>query len=183
MKNNVLENKNIIVGVCGGIACYKVASLVSLLKKEGANVDVVMTKNATQFITPLTFQTLSQNPVVIDMFELFKTADVKHISLSQKADAVIVAPATANIIGKVVNGIADDMLSTVLMATTAPIVFAPAMNNNMFNNKIVQDNIKKLKDYGYHFVEPEVGYLACGTNSVGRLADIKNIVEKIKEVI
>ena len=183
MKNNVLENKNIIVGVCGGIACYKVASFVSLLKKEGANVDVIMTKNATQFVTPLTFQTLSQNPVVLDMYELTKVVDVKHISLAQKADTVIIAPATANIIGKVANGIADDMLSTVVMATTAPVIFAPAMNNNMCNNRIVQNNIKKLKEYNYNFVEPEVGHLACGTNSVGRLADNSKIVEKIKEVI
>ena len=179
----MLKNKNIILGVTGGIACYKVASLVGLLKKEGANVDVIMTKNATEFVGPLTFQTLSQNPVVVDMFELVKTADVRHISLAEKADAVVVAPATANIIGKVANGIADDMLSTVVMATKAPVVFAPAMNNNMYQNQIVQANIARLKEYGYHFVDPQIGHLACGTTAVGKLADIKNILEYVCEVL
>lgn len=178
-----LKNKNIVIGITGGIACYKVASLVGLLKKEGANVDVIMTKNATEFVGPLTFQTLSQNPVVVDMFELVKTADVRHISLAEKADILVVAPATANIIGKVANGIADDMLSTVIMATKAPVVFAPAMNNNMYLNPIVQANITKLKDYGYHFVDPQVGHLACGTNAVGKLADIKIILNYLMEVI
>ena len=146
----MLKDKNIVLGITGGIACYKVASLVGLLKKAGANVDVIMTKNATEFVGPLTFQTLSQNPVVIDMFEPIKTADVRHISLAEKADAIIIAPATANIIGKVANGIADDMLSTVIMASTKPVIFAPAMNNNMYLNPIVQENISKLKKFGYH---------------------------------
>lgn len=179
----MLKNKNIVLGVTGGIACYKVASLVGLLKKEGANVDVIMTKNATEFVGPLTFQTLSQNPVVVDMFEPIKTADVRHISLAEKADAIIIAPATANIIGKVANGIADDMLSTVIMACKSPVVFAPAMNNNMYENKIVQTNIAKLKEYGYGFVNPQVGHLACGTTAVGKLADIKTILEYLEEVV
>ena len=179
----MLKNKNIVLGVTGGIACYKVASLVGLLKKEGANVDVIMTKSATEFVGPLTFQTLSQNPVVVDMFELVKNADVRHISLAEKADAMVIAPATVNIIGKVANGIADDMLSTVVMACKSPVVFAPAMNNNMYENKIVQANISKLKEYGYHFVDPQVGHLACGTTAVGKLADIKTILEYLKEVV
>ena len=178
-----LRNKNIILGVTGGIACYKVVSLVGLLKKEGANVDVIMTKHATEFVGPITFQTISQNPVVVDMFELIKNADVRHISLAEKADAIIIAPATANIIGKVANGIADDMLSTVIMACKKPVIFAPAMNNNMYLNPIVQSNISKLKNYGYHFVDPQVGHLACGTNAIGKLADIKNIFNKLVEVI
>ena len=178
-----LRNKNVILGVTGGIACYKVVSLVGLLKKEGANVDVIMTKHATEFVGPITFQTISQNPVVVDMFELIKNADVRHISLAEKADAIIIAPATANIIGKVANGIADDMLSTVIMACKKPVIFAPAMNNNMYLNPIVQSNISKLKNYGYHFVDPQVGHLACGTNAIGKLADIKNIFNKLVEVI
>lgn len=178
-----LKNKNIILGVTGGIACYKVVSLVSILKKQGANVDVIMTKNATEFVGPITFQTISQNPVVVDMFEPLKTADVRHISLAEKADAIIIAPATANIIGKVANGIADDMLSTVVMACKKPVIFAPAMNNNMYLNPIVQSNISKLKDFGYHFVDPQVGHLACNTNAIGKLAEIQTIFDKIAEVI
>ena len=177
----MLKNKNIIVGVCGGIACYKTATLVSLLKKEGANVTVIMTKNSQQFITPLTLKTLSQNPVVIDMFCDDETAEVKHITLAENADIVIVVPATANILGKVANGIADDMLSTVIIATKSPVVFAPAMNNNMYQNKIVQSNIKKLKDYNYKFIEPVVGHLACGTTAVGKLAKVEQILEEVKK--
>ena len=178
-----LKNKNIILGITGGIACYKVASLVGLLKKKGANINVIMTKNATEFVGPLTFQTLSQNLVVVDMFDPIKTADVRHISLAEKADAIIIAPATANIIGKVANGIADDMLSTVIMACKNPVIFVPAMNNNMYLNPIVQANISKLKDFGYQFVDPQVGHLACGTNAVGKIAENQNIFDKIMEVI
>ena len=177
----MLKNKNIVIGVCGGIACYKTANLISLLKKEGANVNVIMTKNSQQFITPLTLRTLSQNPVVIDMFKETDNHEVKHISLAEKADMIVVVPATANILGKVANGIADDMLSTVVMATTSPVLFAPAMNNNMYQNKIVQPNILKLKEYGYKFVEPIVGHLACGTKAVGKLAKVEQILEEIKK--
>lgn len=177
----MLKNKNIVVGITGGIACYKTANLVSLLKKEGANVNVIMTKNSQQFITPLTLRTLSQNPVVVDMFKETDHYEVKHISLAEKADLVVIVPATANIIGKVANGIADDMLSTVIMATTSPVLFAPAMNNNMYNNKIVQSNISKLKNYGYKFVSPVVGHLACGTKAIGRLAKVEQILEEIKK--
>lgn len=179
----MLKDKNIIVGVTGGIAAYKSASLISALKKEDANVFVIMTKNAKEFITPLTLSTLSNNKVVEDTFERIVNYDVEHISLAKRADIFIIAPATANILGKVANGIADDILSTTIMATTAPVVFAPAMNNNMYNNKIVQNNIQKLKDYGYLFVEPDLGQLACGDNAVGKLASTTKIIEKVKKVL
>lgn len=174
-----MEKKNILIGMCGGIACYKIAGLVSKLKKYGFDVDVIMTKNATQFITPLTMRSLSKNPVVVDMFHETDNYDVKHISLASKADVVLVAPATANMIGKVAHGIADDMLSTVIMATRAKVIFAPAMNDNMFTNKIVQQNIQTLKNLDYKFIEPEVGNLACGTVGVGKLANTQKITEFI----
>ena len=173
---------NIVVGMCGGIACYKVCSIVSALKKYNHNIDVIMTKNATEFITPLTLRSLSNSPVIVDMFHETDNYDIKHISLAQKADVILVAPATANIIGKVANGIADDMLSTVIMATKAKVIFAPAMNNNMYLNNIVQQNIEKLKNLGYEFIDPQVGHLACGTDAVGKLADTKTIINKILEV-
>ena len=179
----MLKNKNIVVGVTGGIACYKAASVVSYLVKEGANVDVIMTKNAKEFITPLTFETLSKNKVVDDMFKKPDHTEVKHISLAQKADLFLIVPATANIIGKVANGIADDMLSTTIMATKAPVIFALAMNNNMYENKIVQDNIERLKKYGYKFIDAEEGALACGTSAKGRLAKTKTIIDKVKETL
>ena len=178
-----MKNKNIIVGITGGIAAYKACEIVSHLTREGANVDVVMTQNATQFITPLTLETLSKNKVVVDMFEKTHHTQVEHISLAQKADLFLIAPATANILGKVANGIADDMLSTTIMATRAPVVFAPAMNNNMYTNAIVQDNINKLKKFGYHFVEPTEGNLACGYKAVGKLANKQTIVEYIQKLL
>ena len=153
----MFKNLNIVIGVTGGIAAYKACSLVSYLTKEGANVDVIMTKNAVEFINPITLETLSKNKVVTDMFERPDYIDVKHISLAKKADFFIIAPATANIIGKVANGIGDDMLSTTIMATKSKVYFVLAMNNQMYENKIVQDNIKKLKKYGYKFIEPDEG--------------------------
>ena len=179
----MFKDKNILIGVTGGIACYKVCEIMSYLNKEGASVNVIMTKNATEFITPLTLETLSKNKVVIDMFEKKEHVEVEHISLAQKADLVLVVPATANIIGKVANGIADDMLSTTIMATPAPIVFAPAMNNEMYNNRIVQDNIKKLKEYGYYFISPIEGNLACGYKAIGKLAKKETIIEETKKVL
>ena len=176
----MLKNKNIVIGITGGIACYKACEIISYLAREGANVDVIMTKNATEFITPLTIETLSKNKVVIDMFAKKEHIEVEHISLARKADLVLVVPATANIIGKVANGIADDMLSTTIMATTSKVVFAPAMNNEMYNNRIVQDNIKKLKDYGYEFINPVEGNLACGYKAIGKLAKKETIIEFIK---
>ncbi len=175
----MLKGKNIVIGVTGGIAAYKAATLIGKLKKEGANVFVVMTKNAKEFITPLTLATLSGNKVIEDTLERIGSFDVEHISLAKLADIFVVAPATANIIGKVAGGIADDMLSTTLMATASTVLFAPAMNTNMYNNQIVRDNIKKLKNYGYKFIAPASGMLACGDVAVGKLAKIDDIVNMV----
>lgn len=172
-----LDNKNIVLGVTGGIAAYKAADIVSRLKKLGAQVYVIMTESSTQFIQPLTFQSLSQNYVVTDMFEDPKTWDVEHIALAKRADLFLVAPATANIVGKVAHGIADDMLSTTIMATVAPVYFALAMNTKMYENPILQNNVKLLESYGYQFILPDSGRLACGDIGSGKLADPERIVE------
>lgn len=177
----MLSGKNIVVGVTGGIAAYKAADVVSRLKKQGANVYVIMTEHATKFIEPLTFQSISQNYVVTDMFEDPKTWDVEHISLAKRADLFLIVPATANIIGKVAGGIADDMLTTTIMATVAPVFFALAMNTKMYENKIVQNNVKTLEKYGYHMILPESGRLACGDVGAGKLADPELIVGKVIE--
>ena len=178
----MLKDKNIVIGVTGGIAAYKALEVISRLKREGANIFVIMTKHAAEFVTPLTFQTLSKNTVVTDMFEKVSNFEVEHISLATKADLFLIVPATANIIGKVANGIADDMLSTTIMATKAPVVFAPAMNVNMYKNVIVQSNIEKLESYGYMFIDPIVGMLACGVEDVGKLAKPVDIVEYVKKL-
>lgn len=175
----MLYKKNIVVGVCGGIAAYKALYIVSALRKKGINVDVIMTEHATKFVTPLTFQSISANAVIVDMFQEPKVWEIQHISLAKKADLILVVPATANIIGKVANGIADDMLSTTIMATKAPVVFAPAMNTNMYENPIVQQNIERLKSFGYTFIEPECGRLACGDVGKGKLPDPKIITELV----
>ncbi|MBF8982364.1 bifunctional phosphopantothenoylcysteine decarboxylase/phosphopantothenate--cysteine ligase CoaBC [Lutibacter sp. B2] len=179
----MLSGKNVVLGVSGGIAVYKACDIVSRLKKVNANVNVIMTKSASEFVSPLTFQSLSQNHVVSDMFEEPKTWDIEHIALAQKADIFVIAPATANIIGKMANGIADDMLSTTVIATKAPVLIAPAMNTNMYQNKIVQMNIEKLKNLDYKFVAPESGRLACGDIGEGKLATPETIVEAIKAVL
>ena len=175
-----LNGINVAVGVTGCIAAYKAAEVVSRLKKLGADVQVVMTKAAKEFVAPLTFGTLSKNKVVCDMFELPDYEKVEHISVASGADVFLVCPATADIIGKVASGIADDFLSTTLMATKAPVIFAAAMNNNMYENPIVQSNIEKLKSFGYHFIEPDDGMLACGTSGKGRLADYDKIIETVE---
>lgn len=172
-----MENKCIVLGVSGGIAVYKALDVVSRLKKHDIDVRVIMTESATEFVTPLSFQSLSQNQVIVDMFAEPKAFEIQHISLAKRADLMLIVPATANIIGKVANGIADDMLSTTIMATKAPVVFAPAMNTNMYENRIVQDNIAKLKDHGYGFIEPSSGRLACGDTGKGKLQDTEEIVE------
>ena len=179
----MIKGKNIVIGITGGIACYKACEVITHLVREGANVEVIMTKNATEFITPLTIETLSKHKVVVDMFEKKEHIEVEHISLARKADLIVVVPATANIIGKVANGIADDMLSTTIMATRAKVVFAPAMNNEMYNNIIVQDNIAKLRKYGYDFVEPIEGNLACGYRAIGKLANKETIIAKIQKLL
>ena len=175
----MLKNKTVVLGVTGGIAVYKALDLISRLRKRDITVHVIMTKSATQFVSPLSFQSLSQNMVISDMFAEPKAWEIQHISLAQKADLLAVVPATANIIGKIANGIADDMLSTTIMATNAPVVFAPAMNCNMYNNSIVQENITKLKKHGYDFIEPVKGRLACGDEGIGKLADTSLIEEAI----
>ena len=174
-----LDGKNIVVGVSGGIAAYKAADVVSRLKKLGANVYVVMTKNSTEFIQPLTFQSLSQNYVVTDMFEDPKTWDVEHIALAKRADLFLIVPATANIVGKVAHGIADDMLTTTIMATVAPVYFALAMNTKMYENPIFKHNVSLLEGFGYHFILPESGRLACGDIGSGKLADPEKIIEAV----
>ena len=163
----MLKEKNIVLGISGGIAVYKAVDVVSRLRKLSANIDVIMTKSATEFVTPLTFQSLSQNYVTTDMFEEPKKWEIEHIALAQKADIFLVAPATANIIGKVANGIADDMLSTTIMATKTKVVFAPAMNTNMYTNPLYKQNEKKLKALGYEFIKPGKGRLACGDYGEG----------------
>ncbi|QSZ26676.1 bifunctional phosphopantothenoylcysteine decarboxylase/phosphopantothenate--cysteine ligase CoaBC [Aceticella autotrophica] len=177
------ESKNLVLGVTGGIAAYKAVDLLSRLIKKGINVDVIMTESATKFISPLTFEALSHNKVVTDMFESPKYWEIEHIALAEKADLFAVVPATANIIGKLANGIADDMLSTTLMATKSRVLLAPAMNTNMYLNPITQGNIEKLKNYGYIFVNPEEGRLACGAFGAGKLADVRIIENKICDLL
>ena len=173
-------SKTVVLGVSGGIAAYKACDVVSRLRKENIQVNVIMTKHATEFVSALTFQSISQNPVAVEMFEPVTNWDIEHISLAKKADIFLIAPATANVIGKIANGIADDMLSTTVMATKAPVVIAPAMNTNMYENPVTQANIQKLKDLGYIFIEPGYGRLACGDLGPGKLAEPDLIVENIK---
>ena len=179
----MLKNKTVVIGVSGGIAVYKACDIVSRLKKLNANVHVIMTNNATEFVTPLTFQSLSQNYVVNDMFEEPKTWDVEHISLAKKADVFLIAPATANVIGKIANGICDDMLTTTVMATTGKVLIAPAMNTNMYRNPILQRNINILRELGYNFVDPESGRLACGDVGEGKLAQPEVIVNEVVNLL
>ena len=171
--------KNIVVGVSGGIAAYKACDVVSKLKKQGFKIDVIMTKNAQEFVSPLTFQTLSNQKVVTDMFETPSDWNVEHIELAKKADVFVIVPATANIIGKIANGIADDMLTTTIMATEAKKVIVPAMNTKMYHNPFVQENILKLKKHGYYFIEPVSGLLACGDTGKGKMEDSTVIVEEL----
>ena len=174
---------NVLLGVTGSIAAYKAAEITNRLTKMGHNVDVLLTESGSRFITPLTLQTLSKNKVYMDMFEEIVPSEVKHISLAKKADLVLIAPATANIIGKIAGGIADDFLSTVVMAAAnhTPVYIAPAMNTNMYENPIVQENIKKLARLGYHFIEPKASLLACGDLGKGALADVEDIIKTITE--
>lgn len=179
----MLKDKKIVLGVTGGIAAYKAADLVSRLKKSGAEVFVIMTDHASEFVMPLTFQTLSQNPVVSDMFKAPETWDVEHIALAKKADLFVIAPATANVIGKIAHGIADDMLTTTVMATQAPVLLAPAMNTHMYLNPIVQRNITLMKERGYYFAEPGTGRLACADIGIGKMAEPQDLVERIQQLL
>lgn len=178
----MLAGKNITVGITGGIAVFKAVQLVSALASAQAQVRVIMTRAAQEFVNPLTFQTLSGHPVYTDLFAKISDAPVQHIELATGSDLIVLAPTTANVIGKMANGIADDLLSTVLMAATVPVLICPAMNVNMYNNPIVQQNMEKLRRLGYRFIEPGVGRLACGTEGRGRLADQDAIMDEIKAV-
>lgn len=175
----MLTGKTVVLGVTGSIAAYKSASLASALVKENADVHVLMTKNAENFINPITFETLTHNKCIVDTFDRDFEFDVKHISLAKKADLFMIAPATANVIGKIANGIADDMLTTTVMAARCPVFIAPAMNTAMYENPSVQDNMSKLKSYGYKIVEPASGYLACGDTGKGKMPE----PEYLKELI
>jgi phosphopantothenoylcysteine decarboxylase/phosphopantothenate--cysteine ligase len=178
-----MKNKNIILGVTGSIAAYKACDLIRALQEENFCIDVIMTKEAKEFITPLTLETISQRKVYSEMFELDVDFDVEHIELAKRASIVLIAPATANIIGKIASGIYDDLLSCVVAATKAKVVIAPAMNENMYKNPVVQGNIEKLKKSGVKFVGPKQGKLACGDVGLGCLASIEDIVKEIKVLL
>ena len=175
----MLKGKTVLLGVTGGIAAYKIANLASALVKLHADVNVIMTQNATNFINPITFESLIGNKCIVDTFDRNFKFKVEHIALAELADVFMIAPASANVIGKIANGIADDMLTTTFMACKKKKILAPAMNTNMYENPIVQDNIKKLKDYGIEIIEPATGYLACGTTGSGKLPDEKILLEYI----
>ena len=177
------KNTCVVLGVTGGIAAYKACELLRLLQKQGIDVYVVMTKHACQFVAPLTFETLSGHPVAVDTFERPATWEVEHIALAKRADLFLIAPATANIIGKMACGIADDMLSTTVMATKAPVMIAPAMNTGMWESAAVQQNIRTLVDRGVHVVTPATGHLACGDSGAGKLEDVSVIAQRALEVL
>ena len=179
----MLEHRCVLVVVTGGIACYKACEVVSSLRKAGADVHVVMTENATKFVSPLTFETLSGNPVAVDTFRRDTPWEVEHVSLAKRADIAVVVPATANVIGKMACGIADDMATTTLLAVKAPVVVCPAMNVNMYENEAVRDNIALLKKRGFLFVEADEGFLACGDVGKGRLAAPAVIVQKVVDTL
>ena len=178
-----LEGKNVVLGVTGGIAAYKACELTSRLRKAGAQVYVVMTKNACQFVAPLTFETLSNHPVVTDTFARPSTWEVEHIALAKRADVFVIAPATANILAKMAHGIADDMLSTTVLATRAPVLVAPAMNTGMWENVATRENVKTLSAWGVRFIGPEGGFLACGDTGAGRMSEPKQIFDAIVETL
>lgn len=177
--SKIFENKSVLIGVTGGIASYKIPNLARMIVKQGGEVNVIMTENATNFITPFTFETLTKNKCIVDTFDRNFQYSVEHVALAKKSDSIIIAPATANIIGKIANGIADDMLSTTIMASTAPKIISPAMNYNMYHNPIVQDNIAKLERYGYTIIPAEHGMLANGDDGDGRMPDEKILLEYI----
>ena len=177
----MLKDKNIVLGITGGIAVYKAVEVVSRLRKAGANVHVIMSRASTEFVTPLTFRELSGNPVTVSMWDKVTQWNVEHIALAGLADLLLVVPATANIISKAAVGMADDMLTTTLLATKAPVFFSPAMNTNMYENSIVQENLAKLKKRGYHIIEPACGHLACGTDGMGRLPEPEAIVQSVMD--
>lgn len=175
----MLKGKTVVLGVCGSIAAYKTADLASALKKLGADVHVIMTKNATNIINPIAFESLAGNKCMVDTFDRNFQFNIAHISIAQKADVCLIAPASANVIGKIANGIADDMLTTTVMAMNCRVIISPAMNVNMFHNKIVQDNLLRLEGFGYEIIPPESGYLACGTVGDGKMPSKEVLLEYI----
>lgn len=179
----MLEKKTILLGVSGSIAAYKIAGLASMLVKQKADVHVIMTRNATNFIHPISFETLTSNKCLVDTFDRNFQFNVEHVALAKKADLFMVAPASADVIGKIASGIADDMLTTTIMATEAPKLLAPAMNTRMFMNPIVQDNLKKLADYGYGIISPAEGYLACGDSGAGKMPEASVLFDYIQREI
>ncbi len=179
----ILEGKTVVLGVTGSIAAYKMANVASMLLKLGADVHVIMTQNATNFIHPITFETLTNHKCLVDTFDRNFQFHVAHVSLAKQADVFLVAPASANVIGKMANGIADDMLTTTLLAAKCPILVAPAMNTNMYTNPIVQDNLRKLKDYGMTVIDPAVGYLACGDTGAGKMPSEETLTAYILQAV
>lgn len=178
-----LKGKTILLGVTGSIAAYKMANVASALVKKGADVHVIMTKNATNFINPITFETLTNHKCLVDTFDRNFEFNVEHVSIAKAADVALIAPATANVIGKIACGIADDMLTTTIMACTCPILVSPAMNTNMYNNKIFRDNMSRLEEYGYRIIEPDTGRLACGDVGAGKLPSEDILIEAIEKVL
>ena len=179
----MLKNKTVLLGVTGSIAAYKIANLASALKKLHADVHVLMTKNATNFINPITFESLTGNKCLVDTFDRNFQFQVEHVSIAKKADVVMIAPASANVIGKMAHGIADDMLTTTVMACKCPVYISPAMNTNMYENPIVQDNMRILEKYGYHIITPASGYLACGDTGAGKMPEPETLLQYIVQEI
>ncbi|MBR1634539.1 MAG: bifunctional phosphopantothenoylcysteine decarboxylase/phosphopantothenate--cysteine ligase CoaBC [Lachnospiraceae bacterium] len=179
----MLTGKHILLGVTGSIAAYKIASLASALKKQGAAVDVIMTKNATNFINPITFETLTGQKCLVDTFDRNFDFSVEHVAVAKQADIALVAPASANVIGKLAHGIADDMLTTTLLACRCPVLISPAMNTAMYENRIVQDNLRKLRDFGMQIIEPATGYLACGDTGAGKMPEPEELLSYIMHEI
>jgi phosphopantothenoylcysteine decarboxylase/phosphopantothenate--cysteine ligase len=179
----LLKGKEIIVAVCGSIACYKVADVVSKLVQHGAGVTVVMTPAATKFVTPMTFQALTNRSVRVDQFDLSHPDDTQHISLTEKADLMLVAPATSTTIAKIAHGLCDNIVSLMVCAAACPVVFAPAMNTRMWDNPIAQENFAKLASLGYRFIGPEAGFLACRNVGVGRLSEPATIVQEVVKML
>lgn len=183
MDQKRLSGKTVLLGVTGSIAAYKIASLASALRKLDADVHVLMTENATHFINPITFETLTGNKCLVDTFDRNFQFQVEHVSIAKKADVVMIAPASANVIGKIAHGIADDMLTTTIMACRCPVYLAPAMNTNMYDNPIVQDNLRTLSGYGYHIIDPASGYLACGDHGAGKMPEPEILLDYIMHEI
>jgi phosphopantothenoylcysteine decarboxylase/phosphopantothenate--cysteine ligase len=180
---SALQNREIIVGVCGGIAAYKVADVVSKLVQLGAGVTVAMTDEAQKFVAPLTFEALSGRPVRTSTFNLVESSDPQHIALTEQAELMLVAPATANIIAKVAHGLCDDLVSLMIAAAACPVVFAPAMNNRMWENPIAKENVTKLSALGYRFIGPDAGWLACRNVGPGRMSEPQKIVEEVVTIL